>query len=468
MDSHQVERTLADSNPWWRDAVWEERDVQLRRAAQAPFSYTPDVLRDLTQGGLYLLRGPRRVGKSTEIKRTIAGLISQGVPPRSIVHASVEGWSARDLEQLISHAATDLVGQPGECYWFFDEVTAVDGPWPAVVKRMRDSNLQFAEDTVVLSGSSATQLEEATKALAGRRGRAVDADRLLFQMPFVEVARALGYDVPQHPALTPAELGTTDLAALVDDYRPWVPGLVDAWDRYLRIGGYPQAVADHLEHGVVDASLLAALFDVVHGDALARASLSPAQTVAVLRGITRSLTSTISLPSVATDAGIVPETAGARLEDLRRSFLAYPVHREQGLAPKPRSQAKWYFTDPLLAGLAAGRGAGTQPDTTALNEQQLAIALLRALERTNPAAGLRHDQLLYYRSSTRAEIDFVAAAFEGICVESKYVDRGWGRAFQTIASSPYRRGIVATRSGLQQHDGGWAIPAALLAAILGS
>ncbi|GAA5123243.1 hypothetical protein [Haloechinothrix salitolerans] len=26
----------------------EDRDVQLRRAARAPFSYTPDVLRDLT------------------------------------------------------------------------------------------------------------------------------------------------------------------------------------------------------------------------------------------------------------------------------------------------------------------------------------------------------------------------------------------------------------------------------------
>lgn len=96
------------------------------------------------------------------------------------------------------------------------------------------------------------------------------------------------------------------------------------------------------------------------------------------------------------------------------------------------------------------------------------MALLRSLETANPHAAVRHDQLLYYRSRTTAEIDFVSAALNGVCVESKYVDRAWGRAFQTIESSPYRLGIVATRSGLQRHDGGWALPTSLLAFLLGA
>jgi hypothetical protein len=71
------------------------------------------------------------------------------------------------------------------------------------------------------------------------------------------------------------------------------------------------------------------------------------------------------------------------------------------------------------------------------------------------------------RSRSNAEIGFVSPSFRTTCVESKLVDRGWGRAFQTIEASGWSAGIVATRSGTQQHDGGWALPAALVAFLLG-
>jgi hypothetical protein len=79
---------------------------------------------------------------------------------------------------------------------------------------------------------------------------------------------------------------------------------------------------------------------------------------------------------------------------------------------------------------------------------------------------MRHDRLLYYRSSTGAEIDFVSASFAATCVESKFVDRSWGRAFQTIEAWGRSTGVVATRSGLKRHDGGWALPAGLVAFLL--
>ena len=49
---------------------------------------------------------------------------------------------------------------------------------------------------------------------------------------------------------------------------------------------------------------------------------------------------------------------------------------------------------------------------------------------------------------------------------SNFVDRGWGRAFQTIEASGRSAGVVATRSGVQRHDGGWALPAGLVAFVL--
>lgn len=468
----EIDRELTAANPWWQDPTgWQRADVQLRAARRSALEYDPRPLDDLTRGGLHVLRGPRRVGKSTALKRLIAETIDAGAPPRTILHISVEGRTAQDLVDIVRRgAATWLQGEPGERLWAIDEITGVAGPWPEHVKRLRDSDPSFSADTVVLTGSSATRFEEARKQLAGRRhtGR---SDRTMLQMGFVDVCRALGAGVPASPRLPLESLADAGfIEGLVGDARPWTPVLIDAWDRYLQIGGYPQAVelalGPHEEDA--EAALRDAVWDVIHGDAFEGSGLTPTQTHTILRSISSSLTSLYSVQGLAAALNLAHATADARLDALRRAFVAFPVHREQGLAPRPRSQAKWYFTDPLLARLASGFGAGSPPDLGAISEQQIAVALLRSVEEASPGSAVRHDTLLYYRSRTRAEIDFVSPAFRHSCVESKFVDRGWGRAFQTIEASGRRTGIVATRSGTRRHDGGWALPAGLVAFMLGA
>lgn len=465
-----MDTELVEANPWWREPRgWEGRDVQLRAVRRSALSYEPRPLDHLSPGGLYILRGPRRVGKSTALKRLVAEGIRGGRAPRTIVHVSVEGRSARDVADLVRRAASQWLDcGPGEGLWLIDEVTGVAGGWPAAIKRLRDGHASFAEDTVVLTGSSSERFDEARKLLAGRRG-AERSDRVLFQMSFPEVARSLGAELPPSPGLRVSDLADdAAVAAAVEELRPWTSELVDGWDRYLRVGGYPQAVAAELEASAEKERVLReALWDVVHGDAFSDSGFTQTQTQAVLRSLGASLTSLLSVHGVAQAVDVAGRTAARRLDALRRSFIAFPVHREQGLAPKPRAQSKWYFTDPALARIAPGLGAGPPPAPAALSEQQLAVMLLRALERASPGAAMRHDRLLYYRSSTRAEIDFVSADFPATCVESKFVDRGWGRAFQTIEASGRSTGLVGTRSGLQRHDGGWALPAGLVAFLLG-
>ncbi|HUF29802.1 MAG TPA: AAA family ATPase [Gemmatimonadaceae bacterium] len=471
MSLSEIDAELIASNPWWRDADgWESADVQLRAARRSPLTWEPRPLHGYTTGGLYILRGPRRSGKSTALKQLIAGRLRSGSAPRTVLHVSVEGRSDRDLVDIVRRGAEQwLTGEPGERLWIIDEITGVDGAWPEQIKRLRDNHPSFSADTVVLTGSSSARFDEARKLLAGRRN-AERSDRILFQMGFVDVASALGRELPDPPGLRVSQLGDADaLESLVAEYLPWVPTLTQAWDQYLRVGGYPQAVAAELRNPGArtgDEALTDALWDVIHGDAFGGSGLTHTQTQAILRSLASALSSLLSLHGLARDTGVHHSTAESRLDALRRAFIAFPVNREQGLAPKPRSQSKWYFTDPRLARLAAEFGAGAAPDPTALSEQQLAVALLRALEEEWPGAAMRHDRLLYYRSSTGAEIDFVSASFAQTCLESKFVDRAWGRAFQTIAASGKSPGVVATRSGLNRHEGGWALPAGLIAFLL--
>ena len=136
-----------------KSARWESP----REAAGAPFRYVAGVLDDLAPGGLYVLRGPRRVGKSVELKRTIEALIAAGTAPRGIVHAAVNGWRAADLGRLVS-AAGLLTPPCGRRYWFIDEITGITDGSPERIKWLRDNDARFRGDTVVLTGSSASDL----------------------------------------------------------------------------------------------------------------------------------------------------------------------------------------------------------------------------------------------------------------------------------------------------------------------
>jgi len=473
MRMSEIDAELTSANPWWREREgwgWEATDVQLRAARQSALGYEPRPLRDCTPGGLYILRGPRRVGKSTAMKQLIAERLRAGAEARTILHVSVEGRSDQDLVEIVRRGSEEwLVGEPGTRLWIIDEITGVAGAWPEQIKRLRDEHASFSADTVVLTGSSSSRFEEARKLLAGRRN-AERSDRTLFQMGFAEVTRALGGEIPEPPAMRVADFADgAALEVVLSRYRPWIAEVVVAWDRYLTVGGYPQAVAAEMRSPgdpVGNRTLSDALLDVIQGDAFEGSGLTHTQTQAILRCIASSVSSLFSVQGAATDSGLHHSTLESRLDSLRRAFIAFPVHREQGLAPKERAQSKWYFTDPRLARLASDFGAGPAPDVTALSEQQLAVALLRSLEDEWPGAAMRHDRLLYYRSSTGAEIDFVSALFPATCVESKFVDRGWGRAFQTIVGSGRSAGVVATRSGLNRHAGGWALPAGLVAFLL--
>src|SRR5690606_8741434 len=128
--------------------------------------YRPKILADIDAPGLYVLLGPRRVGKSVEIKRAIQDQIGAGVNRRAIIYCACNGFSEQDLRRLFVVGRNLTRTIEGPRYWFIDEVTAVDGRWPEIVKDARDDT-ELREDCVVLTGSSARSLRDAERALAG-------------------------------------------------------------------------------------------------------------------------------------------------------------------------------------------------------------------------------------------------------------------------------------------------------------
>jgi hypothetical protein len=156
-----------------------------------------------------------------------------------------------------------------------------------------------------------------------------------------------------------------------------------------------------------------------------------------------------------------------RINDLSFAFQTWRCHQsDRHGRPSTRAQRKMYFVDPLIARLPSRRHAAyNTPDVTKLSEQQIGLALALA------AAGGRADRfvageaVMYERTKTGKEIDFVGA--NQVPIESKYVERNWKSEARTVAAA-HGRGILATRNLLDTDGDVWAVPACIVAWLLGT
>jgi uncharacterized protein len=467
MNDGQIMRTFTDTNAWWRRPDWERDDRDLRRLSDIPFDYAPKPLDDLVPGGLYVLRGPRRVGKSLEVKRAIAELIHRGVEPRRILHFACDELARGDLARLV-RAGRDVLTRQLEKprYWFLDEITSVRG-WPTAIKNLRDTT-EFGEDCVVLTGSSAQDLDDARKELAGRRGPVRDSDRLLLPMSFRAFTEAIGMrELPTIPAVSPQRFLDKSTDHALHELIPWLDDLASAWELYLRVGGYPRAVSDQLKHGVVQPEFINSLWDVISGDALSGAGMSTAAAQALLVRLTKNLTSPLNMSKVKEEIGVQShETAAGRVQALVYNYIVWPCHpRGDHNLPNLAAQSKYYFTDPLFAWIPKARNAQSpEPEPSHLTEQQLGLALLRQLEIEKPGSYADFTSAMFAKTSTK-EVDFVGPNIGRLGFEGKYVDDGWRNEAKTVRSQ-FGQGVLATRSVLDVSGPVWAMPASLVAWLL--
>jgi uncharacterized protein len=468
MNDSQLRRLLTERSPWRARADWQADDPDLRAARRLPLDYEPEPLTDIHAPGLYVLRGPRRVGKSLELKRAVARLIADGADPKTVFYCSCDGLSKQDLRRMVAQGHSVTRTLPGPRHWLLDEVTAVPG-WSQAIKELRDQDTTFREACVVLTGSSARDLEEARKDLADRHGGVADSDRLLLPMGFSAFCRAVGgFDELPQNVIHPKDFLTPQAELAISAVEPWSNTLADAWELFLDVGGFPRAVGEHIATGTVSDGFVQGLWDVVLGDAIRATGMSEADVAALLDRLAANLCSPINASRVARDIGLAGHQAAlTRIEDLVRAFLAWRCHRINGSRPHTAAQRKLYFVDPLLAQLAHRRSPSfPAPDASKLTQQQIGLALTQAVSRHTPAAFVQADKVMYERTDTGAEIDFVGPDLE-IPFECKYTDGNWRREALTMRAR-HGRGVMVTRSPLLigAHEPIWAIPASILAWLL--
>jgi predicted AAA+ superfamily ATPase len=482
MATHIGQRTqeLAHLNPWWRDAKgWENSDPDLVAVRQSGIDYSPDSLANLEDGSLYTLRGPRRVGKTVCVKQCIASLIAEGVSPSRIIRLAVDGWKATELRTVVQNIPLPPLQDGQHRFWFIDEISSVTGDWDKQIKWLRDNDTHFNSSTVVLTGSNAEALTEATGTLAGRRGKALNLDRWLLPMGFKTYAHTI------MPAKIPkahlsnntmgqlflSDLHTAQAAEQYASLVPWLDTLVSIWELYLLYGGFPRMVASIKRGEMGDAPFVNDLFEVVAGDVFKNSRLTSFVETQLLERLWGSLATPTNLNSIAGALDISKDTVKRHIEYLRDAFLLWycPQKQSDSWQPRKGAQDKLYAIDPVIARLAYLRNSTTSDiDITALSEMQIGLAVRRRIASNSPSAST--DMPLYYlRNGAANEIDFVSTYLEPCAIESKYTESGrWLSESRALAASEFD-GIVATRNVLDTSgadNAPWAVPTAILAYLL--
>ena len=466
----QRNELLSGSNPWWRDPLWHDKDSDLKEARDNQIHYNSGVLDNLLVGSLYILRGPRRVGKTIAVKQAIKGLIEQGVPVNSIIRLSAEGLTKAELKDLLVSTPLRPIESGVSRYWFIDEISSVQGEWDRLIKNLRDESAEFRAATVVLTGSNAPSLTAAAGTLSGRRGRGTNLDRTLLPIGFATfVALVSPGPLPPRTGLEIGDLRSRTAANAYEALNPWIGDLVKLWETYLGYGGFPLVVAAAKAGIPIPDYFINTMFDVIQKDAFRTSNLDVSTSTNLQSAIWKRTAIPLIVESVADEVSIQDHVVSRHLRYLRDSFLLWscPKKKDGAWVPMPKARAKIYAIDPIVARLAHLRNPNYPDiDITVISEMQVGMALKRRLIRSGgPAA--QEDSIFYFTSATRKEIDFVAECLGSAALEGKYTENDlWPQEAGTVNASVWD-GILLTRNVLDTSgSNAWAVPTSILCYLL--
>ncbi len=479
LDSNQI----IAQNPWWSSRRWAAEDRQLAllsgQAVRLPSTVVEDI--DLLKPGIHVLRGPRQVGKTTDLKLLVQRALTVGLAARSIIYLTLdllEGDHHAELAKTVTRAKT-LARQPGPGLVLLDEVTAVPR-WQSAVKALWDAGT-IAHDLIICTGSSAIDLQRgAAERLPGRRGEG--RDHLVLPQTFASFARAIDSSIPPSPCLTVADIDTPYGQAALHDAQLHVPALRDALSLYLKFGGLPAAVAEAAT-GAVEPSeqVVRILYDSLVKEVQRRGASIPAAH-ALLERVLRSLGSRTDWSRMAREMDVpLGRGRGAPSHHTLRDYiellaggyflLILYFWRANSPTNSLSNEKKVFFADPLLHTIALKHVPGVLADLPALVENAIGLALYRRYEPPERAieSFVSPDRLHVWRTARSTEVDFVAGPRQELdIVEVKYQRHLDLRKVAGIPKAhPGRPTVIATYEDLLFADAYTLLPSHTLLWALG-
>lgn len=372
-----IEFLLEKHNPWWSDAKQIRYDQALLEFAKQPLKFFHPFLGKIpTADGVIVMRGPRRIGKTTLLKLCIKKLLTE----KKMVGGQIFFYPCNriaDYNELYDLLTLFLgKSKKGKRYIFLDEISFVR-EWQRAVKDLSDAG-DLKNVTLILTGSNALDLKAQSERLPGRKGKFEGKDLTILPFSFKDLT------------LSQKKAKSND---------------------YLLCGGFPQAINEYFEKGYISNNLYDSYLNWIEGD-VEKTGKSGKIMEAIFREIIKHLGSTVSWYIIAKNIGLGSHsTVFDYIDIFEKIFLIMTLNfysidqkREDLLKNK-----KIYFFDPIIMQAVSGRITGfTDQFFSHAKDLVLNEKLLPALVENAVATHLNRSKgKLFYGSYQGKEIDFV-------------------------------------------------------------
>jgi len=412
------------------------------------------ILERLDSKQILCLLGARRTGKTSLLKCILSDLLSKGVPQKQLFYFSFDELMAPDhayLDALLSFFFERIAEhEKARCYIFLDEIHNIDF-WQAILKRHYDSlhpNAKF-----LVTGSSSVWIKRKSReSLAGRA-----YDLRVRTLSFGEYLGFCGVKIP--PPATPASFADIEKfrrSLLLNEKE-----IVKRFDDHLLRGGFPETISAKMTLPEAQSYIWS---QVVEKTVLRDLSLyfpveNPMIILEILKILAWQSSGLFELKNLAGTLGVNAATVSRYISYLEIGYLLeFSYNYTKSRVKQVRSLKKAYASDTGLITAIGRLGEDTlqHPDETG-----------RIVETAVRNHLSRYAECYFWRDEHKNEVDIVARYRKSLLpVEVKYVDRVSGGDLKTLRSFmdkySLRRGIIATKSVMENLGDIWAVPAWLL------
>ncbi len=483
-------KNIISQNPWWKYDAFQDFDKDLSELYGWPFRFTRREL-PLNPGEIYLLRGPRQVGKTTLIKQQIAELIRKKVDPVSILYYPCDYLhSTRELRGIIDFHSERNRGTEN-LFIFLDEITYLQD-WNREIKAQVDAGL-LRKATLVLTGSGAAQLKRKAEQLPGR---GLEGNQyLLLPLTFREfmlqasddVSHRIGPDLWRAVEAARKRLESNSMT-LDEDMRkqrdsvealmPFGPDLDTLLRIYLLTGGFPKTINALLRNNLesIEEETYTTFVKMVLGD-FSKQGKEETLARQILEGVIRRQGTRFGYRTLTEDVDATHPTVIQYLETMNDSLLTQTVHSIDFKRETARYKAdkKIYVTDPFIYhsvnAFIKGMDGYTLSRET-LDEESSIFSLVESVVASHLTQArvvpymAEPMSFLYFFYNPRKEVDFVykrkSGKFTGI--EVKYGKRERKVRFPEV--SQFKERITLTRDTVGFGENEAEIPAGIFLSLL--
>ncbi|MGA3291358.1 MAG: ATP-binding protein [Candidatus Bathyarchaeia archaeon] len=436
---------IAEWNEWWKTGKFPPNDPNIENWSNSNFKWKPRLGETFEKEEvLYILRGPRRVGKTTLVKLRIRKLLNEGVTPDNILFFPCD--AVETPKQLITAIDTYLTKKRRQGEWaylFIDEISMLV-EWQKAVKILIDAG-KFRESTVLLTGSHSIDLRKGSESLAGRRGKIENLkygspDRILLSAKFAEYVETLNPKLSnelrnlwllsqENREKMFVELACGRIPDEIERLAMFAKELDAMLDQYMMTGGIAVAINQYVSNGKISEGTYNDYVGLVVRD-IVRWKYDEHYARQILRRIFEVHSSQVSWNDLKTGTDVKDsKTAEAYAQILKDSFVInyhYQLDVEK-CSPDYISNKKIYLQDPFIfhaiRGWIYGKRAfdfsnefmGSNEKKSKLVECMVSNHLSRFTFKMHPSSLFDPSNFVFYWKGKKREVDFV------INIENKYL-----------------------------------------------